>query len=371
MDGRRINARDTVTEGLPLLEVRNLSVVYAVGTGFRGRPRDSIKAVDGVSFSIPRGKTLGLVGESGSGKSTTARAIVRLVPTQTGEVLLDGEDWLKLASDELRRQRRRIQIIFQDPYASLDPRQTITDILSEPLRLHGMSRNELLLARVGELLRMVGLEPEAGAHYPHEFSGGQRQRVCIARALALDPELLVCDEPVSALDVSIQAQVLNLMQKLQAQLGLTYLFIAHDLAVVRQMADVVAVMYLGKIVEIGEADDLFARPLHPYTLALRSAVPVPSTRVERARHRIVLSGDIPDPAHPPQGCRFHPRCWLWERLGRPEVCKVDEPPLRPPDIPGGSHAVACHFTDEAAAFEIGGSSRTEDKARPSKEGPIN
>jgi oligopeptide/dipeptide ABC transporter ATP-binding protein len=296
------------------------------------------------------------VGESGSGKTTIGRAIVRLNDPVEGSIRLDGDDLIALKGGELRSRRRRFQMVFQDPYSSLDPRQTVADILGEPLWVHGLAKGAERTRRIGELLELVGLDPAMATRYPHEFSGGQRQRIGIARALAVEPELIICDEPISALDVSIQAQVINLLEHLQRELGLTYLFIAHDLAVVRHIANRVAVMYLGTIVELAPADVLYAEPLHPYSIALLSAVPVPDASVERERRRIILTGDIPSPANPPSGCRFHTRCWLRERLGNPERCATEEPPLAVPAStastgdPDTEHAVACHFTDELQAL---------------------
>ncbi len=309
------------------LEVEGLRVWFPVTSGIFRRISGWVHAVDGVSLAIRRGETLGLVGESGSGKTTFGRAIVRIVEPREGSIHLDGVDLLALSGSELRRQRRRFQMVFQDPYASLDPRQTVGDILAEPLRTHDLAEGPARAPRIDDLLRLVGLDPSFVNRYPHEFSGGQRQRIGIARALAVEPDLIVCDEPISALDVSIQAQVINLLEHLQREFGITYLFIAHDLAVVRHIADRVAVMYLGKIVEVGSSDTLYARPLHPYSVALLSAVPVPDAVAERARRRIILKGDIPNPASPPSGCRFHTRCWLRERLGNPEMCASVEPEL--------------------------------------------
>lgn len=330
----------------PLLEVSGLRVWFPIRRGMLQRTSGWIQAVDDISFSITRGDTLGLVGESGSGKTTTGRAIVRLSQPQQGQVKLDGEDLLALRGNKLRHQRRRFQMVFQDPYSSLDPRQTVGQILSEPLKVHHLPPDGDRSRRISELLELVNLAPRFASRLPHEFSGGQRQRIGIARALAAEPDLIVCDEPISALDVSVQAQVINLLNRLQDDLGLTYLFIAHDLAVVRHIADRVAVMYLGRIVELAPVDTLFARPRHPYTVALLSAVPVPDARIERRRKRVILRGDIPSPADPPSGCRFHTRCWLFEQLGRPDACTTQDPPMVPD---AADHLAACHFTDEAAA----------------------
>jgi oligopeptide/dipeptide ABC transporter ATP-binding protein len=336
-------------DGTPHLEVRDLTVRFPITGGVLRRRTGWVHAVEGVSFSVGRGRTLGLVGESGSGKTTTGRAIVRITRPQAGSVRLSGEDLLALDGEALRARRRRFQMVFQDPQSSLDPRQTVAQILSEPLRTHGLPAGGRRPERIAQLLEMVGLDPAFASRYPHEFSGGQRQRIGIARALAVEPELIVCDEPVSALDVSIQAQVLNLLDELQRDLGITYLLVAHDLAVVRHIAHDVAVMYLGRLVEVGEASQLYTAPIHPYTSALLSAVPVPDARAERARRRIILTGDIPSPADPPPGCRFHTRCWLRERLGRPERCQTEEPELHAPDPARPEHRAACHFPSEARA----------------------
>jgi oligopeptide/dipeptide ABC transporter ATP-binding protein len=336
-----------------LLAVDGLRVYFPITGGVLRRRIGWVRAVDGVSFHIDRGETLGLVGESGSGKTTIGRTIVRVTQPLEGSVTLDGENLLGLRGEDLRRRRRRFQMVFQDPYSSLDPRQTVGEILSEPLRVHNLASGRARSDRVAELLTLVGLDPAFVERYPHEFSGGQRQRIGIARALAVEPELIVCDEPISALDVSIQAQVINLLERLQADLGLTYLFIAHDLAVVRHIADRVAVMYLGKIVEVAPADVLYREPLHPYTVALLSAVPVPDAAAERSRRRIILTGDIPSPADPPSGCRFHTRCWLRERLGNPEICTTTEPPLAPAAETQEQQTVACHFVAEGKAMRPG------------------
>jgi oligopeptide transport system ATP-binding protein len=293
----------------PLLEVRDLVKHFPVGGGFFGRPRAAIRAVDGVSFAIRRGETLGLVGESGCGKTTTGRCILQLERPTAGAVLFEGEDLTRLTDRALRPFRRRLQVIFQDPYSSLNPRMTIGQIVAEPLAVHGIVRDRAArAARVKELLGHVGLLPQHAERYPHQLSGGQRQRVGIARAVAVEPALVVCDEPVSALDVSIQAQIINLLEDLQARFGLTYLFVAHDLSVVRHISDRVAVMYLGKIVELADRQALYDNPLHPYTRALLAAVPIPDPDLEARRERVVLAGEVPSPFNPPAGCVFHPRC---------------------------------------------------------------
>jgi len=342
----------------PLLSVSDLRVWFPILGGLFRKQIGTVRAVDGVSFDLQRGETLGLVGESGSGKTTTGRAIVRVNRPKSGSIRLDGEDLLALEGSDLRSRRRRFQMVFQDPYSSLDPRQTVAEIIGEPLRIHGLPADGDRKRRTGELLTLVGLDPEFANRYPHEFSGGQRQRIGIARALAVEPELIVCDEAVSALDVSVQAQVVNLLKSLQASLGLTYLFIAHDLAIVRHIADRVAVMYLGRIVETGPVDALFEQPAHPYSVALLSAVPVPDADEELARKRIILRGDIPSPAAPPPGCNFHTRCWLYERLGRPDVCAESDPALEP--LADDDRQVACHFSDrvrdEAMADDVAASS---------------
>ncbi len=330
----------------PLLEVRDLKVHFAVRRGLLQRTVGTVKAVDGISFDVAGGTTLGLVGESGCGKSTTGRALLRLVEPTSGSVRLGGKDLVKLGDRDLRRERRRMQMIFQDPYASLNPRMTILDTVAEPLGIHGLVKSSReRLARVAQLLETVGLEPAYMRRYPHEFSGGQRQRIGIARALALSPELIVADEPVSALDVSIQAQIVNLLDQLQKDLGLTYLFIAHDLAVVRHLSREIAVMYLGRIVERATTEELFARPAHPYTQALLSAIPIPDPKIERKRKRLILTGDVPSPLNPPSGCHFHTRCpYVMDR------CHTEEPVLR---ARGEGHVAACHL-DEVPAIDVPG-----------------
>ena len=333
----------------PLLRTDRLQVHFPITEGLIIERRvGAVRAVDGVSLEVHPGETLGLVGESGCGKSTFARAVIRLVEPTGGSIHFDGVDITSLGGDEMRRMRRRMQMIFQDPYASLNPRMTIGSMLAEPLRVHGLATGGEAAARARELVEIVGLPRNAINRYPHEFSGGQRQRAGIARALAVQPEFIAADEAVSALDVSIQAQIVNLLSELQREFKLTYLFIAHDLSVVRHISDRIAVMYLGEVVELSPAKELYDRPLHPYTTALVSAVPIPDPKVERRRKRMILRGDVPSPANPPSGCRFHTRCWLRRELGDPEICATDTPELRQL-LPG--HGVACHFAEEMAGKE--------------------
>lgn len=324
----------------PILVVRNLKKYFPIRAGLLRRVVGFVKAVDDVSFEVYEGMTLGLVGESGSGKTTVGRTILRLIEPTAGEVIFEGKDIAHLKPAELRPYRRDMQMIFQDPYGSLNPRMTVGEIIAEPLIVHTKMSKAEIEKRVYELLEIVGLRPEYARRYPHEFSGGQRQRIGIARALALNPKFIVADEPVSALDVSIQAQVINLMIDLQTNYNIAFLFIAHDLSVVKHMSDYVAVMYLGKIMEYGKNEHIFEQPRHPYTQALLSAVPVPDP--DYKRERIILSGEIPSPINPPSGCRFHTRCPLYQTLpeDKKRLCREKEPPLR--DI-GGGHKVACHF----------------------------
>ncbi|MCC6377383.1 MAG: dipeptide ABC transporter ATP-binding protein [Burkholderiales bacterium] len=324
----------------PLLRVENLVKHFPIRTGFFARASGAVRAVDGVSFDVAVGETLALVGESGCGKSTTGRLILRLIEPTSGKVTFGGEELTRLTEGELRRHRRAMQIIFQDPFASLNPRMTVGQTLEEPLALHGLADGNRA-SRVREILRLVGLAPEHARRYPHEFSGGQRQRIGIARALAVEPRLIVCDEPVSALDVSIQAQVVNLLRDLQARFGLSYVFIAHDLAVVKFIATRIAVMYLGRIVEYAGKHDLFDEPRHPYTQALLSSIPIPRPGI--ARRRIPLEGDVPTPSNPPSGCRFRTRC----PHARPR-CAEEAPAL---EATADGHAVACHYWRELAPRE--------------------
>ena len=328
----------------PLVEVEHLKVHFPIRRGLLRRQVGAVRAVDDVSFNVYAGETLGLVGESGCGKSTTGLAVLKLLDATAGEVRFRGQPLTRITEPQMRPLRRHMMMVFQDPYSSLNPRMTVGAIIGEPLSVHQIGAPAERAERVQELLRLVGLNPAFINRYPHEFSGGQRQRIGIARALATSPAFIVADEPISALDVSIQAQVVNLMSDLKAQLGLTYLMISHDLSMVRYISDRVAVMYLGKIVELGSRDSVFDRPLHPYTRALMSAVPSPNPKLERTRKRIILEGDVPSPANPPAGCRFHPRCAYAET-----ICRQEEPALR--RLAGGNagHQVACHLAEKLAA----------------------
>lgn len=328
---------DAQQNGEPLLDVQDLVMHFPLTQGIIfQRKVGAVQAVDGVSFSVKRGETLGLVGESGCGKSTTGRAILQLYKPTAGQVKFQGKDLTKIDGGEMRRMRRHLQMIFQDPYASLNPRMTVGNIVSEPMQIHKLVDKKHRTERVQELLQTVGLNPYFANRYPHEFSGGQRQRIGVARALAANPDFIVADEPVSALDVSIQAQIVNLLEDLQDQFGLTYLFIAHDLSVVRHISDRVAVMYLGKLVELADRNSLYDDPLHPYTKALLSAVPIPDPVIEKRRERIILTGDVPSPINPPSGCRFHTRCPYM----MPDICPKIDPVFADQ---GGGHHVACHL----------------------------
>ena len=327
----------------PLLRIEDLVVHFGLGGGPFNRSQRRIHAVEGVSLSLSAGETVGLVGESGCGKSTTARAVVRLLEPTAGRILVEGVDITHLDRKALRPLRRELQMVFQDPYGSLNPRLPISEIIAEPLKIHRQYKKGTGRARVDEVMSLVGLTSEYAKRYPHQLSGGQRQRVGIARALALNPKILILDEPVSALDVSIQAQVINLLEDIQGRLGIAFLFIAHNLSVVRQISDRVAVMYLGKVMELGSRSQVYSHPAHPYTRALLSAAPVADPTAKGSRQRIILKGDVPSPADPPTGCVFHTRCWLREQLDNPTRCATEIPPLL--DAAGTGQAVACHFTE--------------------------
>jgi peptide/nickel transport system ATP-binding protein len=344
-----------------LVELENLKVYFPIKSGLvLDRHVGDIRAVDDVSLAIRRGETVGLVGESGCGKSTVGRAILRLYKPTGGRIRFDGQDITHLGENELRPLRRRMQMVFQDPYASLNPRHSVGRIVGEPLRTHGLATRREANSRVRDLLRTVGLPADAAGRYPHEFSGGQRQRIGLARAIALNPDFVVADEPVSALDVSIQAQIINLLEQLQDEFDLTYLFIAHDLAVVRHISDRIAVMYLGWIVEVSSAEELYENPLHPYTISLLSAVPIPDPVVEREREAILLAGDLPSPANPPAGCRFHTRCPFIQ----PTRCRDEVPPLRKLST---GHEVACHWAEEIREGRITPHEREPVLAAPQQE----
>jgi oligopeptide/dipeptide ABC transporter ATP-binding protein len=334
---------ETIVETKTLLDVRDLKMHFPLTQGIvLQRVVGHVRAVDGISFRIERGQTLGLVGESGSGKTTIGRTIVRLYKPTAGQMFFNNTDLASLEGEDLRQMRRHVQMIFQDPFASLNPRFTIGSLVSEPMHIFHTGSKSEIHDRTVELLRVVGLRPEYIDRYPHEFSGGQRQRIAVARSLAINPEFIVADEPVSALDVSIRAQVLNLLQRLQQQFHLTYLFVSHDLSVVRHVADRIAVMYLGKIVELADRDELYAAPKHPYTQALLSAIPIPDPQIEKRRQRIILSGDLPSPIHIPKGCRFHTRCPMAQ-----SICREVEPAFEAKE--GHEHYAACHFSENVHA----------------------
>lgn len=321
-----------------LLEVKNLKKYFPITKGLLGREIQYVKAVDDISFHIKRGETLGLVGESGCGKSTTGRTIIRLYDLTDGEVIFDGAEIGKMSQNQVKPFRKKMQMIFQDPYASLNSRMTVSDIIGEPLDIHGIASGKERQEIVYNLLNKVGLGKDHASRYPHEFSGGQRQRIGIARSLAVEPDFIICDEPISALDVSIQAQVVNMLEDLQSEMGLTYLFIAHDLSMVKYISDRIGVMYLGKLVEIADSSELYKNPAHPYTQALLSAIPIPDPEITRSNKRIILEGDVPSPLNPPSGCRFRTRC----KYAMP-ICAEVEPPLK--DV-GGGHMSACHLNDK-------------------------
>src|SRR5579885_941689 len=339
------DSSSAVAESKPLVDIRNLKMYFPLTRGIVfQRLVGYVRAVDGVSFTIQRGQTLGLVGESGSGKTTIGRTIIRLYRPTDGHVYFENYDLARLPREQLRQVRNRIQMIFQDPFASLNPRYTIGSLIAEPMHIYNVASKKEIRDRTIELLRVVGLRPEYIDRYPHEFSGGQRQRIAVARALSINPDFVIADEPVSALDVSIRAQVLNLLQRLQQQFHLTYLFVSHDLSVVRHVADRIAVMYLGKIVELADRDELYQSPKHPYTKALLSAIPIPDPQVEKRRQRIILSGDLPSPINIPRGCRFHTRCPMAQ-----EICREVEPTFERKE--GHEHYAACHFSEQVTPPE--------------------
>jgi oligopeptide/dipeptide ABC transporter ATP-binding protein len=336
---------ETLVASKTLVEVRDLKMHFPLTRGIiMQRVVGYVRAVDGISFTIERGQTLGLVGESGSGKTTIGRTMIRLYKPTSGQILFHDKDLAKLRGEGLRQLRKDVQMIFQDPYASLNPRYTIGSLISEPMHIFKIGSDKEIRDKAVELLRVVGLRPEYIDRYPHEFSGGQRQRIAVARALSINPEFVIGDEPVSALDVSVRAQVLNLMERLQAQFNLTYLFISHDLSVVRHVADRIAVMYLGKIVELSDRDELYVSPKHPYTKALLSAVPIPDPGIEKRRKRIILAGDLPSPINIPSGCRFHTRCPMAQ-----QICREVEPAF---ELKGGrEHYAACHFSEKVTPVD--------------------
>src|SRR5258706_6060059 len=330
---------DTLVGSKTLIDIRDLKMYFPLTRGIvLQRVVGYVRAVDGVTFSIERGQTMGLVGESGSGKTTIGRTIVRLYKPTSGQILFENKDLATLEGESMRQMRQRVQMIFQEPFASLNPRFTIGSLIAEPMHIYHVGSHSEIRERTEELLRVVGLRPEYIDRYPHEFSGGQRQRIAVARALSINPEFVIADGPLSALDVSVRAQVLNLLQRLQKQFGLTYLFVSHDLSVVRHVADRIAVMYLGKIVEIADRDELYAAPKHPYTKALLSAIPIPDPQIDKRRQRIILSGDLPSPINIPSGCRFHTRCPMAQ-----QICREIEPVFEAKE--GREHYAACHFSE--------------------------
>ncbi len=337
-----------MSDARPLIELDDLVVQYRVGAGIRPGSARRFNAVDRVTLRVRPGEVFGLVGESGCGKTTLGRAILRIVDPASGVIRFDGQDITRVAQSELRRLRRDTQMIFQDPYGSLNPRMSVERIVGEPIRTHETTNRATIRRRVGEVLEAVGIDPARMGDFPHQFSGGQRQRIGIARAMAIRPRFIVCDEATSALDVSVQAQIINLLDDLRRDFGLTYLMISHDLGSLRQLCDRIGVMYLGRLVEVASVERIFDAPRHPYTRSLLSAMPIPDPRVERARKRIVLSGDVPSPLAAPTGCCFHTRCWLRQEMGQPEICRTDTPELAER---GGEGRVACHFADEEPATD--------------------